>query len=118
MGDLSENFSRSEFACTCGCGFDTVDAETLEVLEDLRAWAEVPVHITSGARCKKYNASVGGAENSQHLIARAGDVHVEGINPPAVFKYLVGKYPNKYGVGLYALWVHIDTRKGKARWTK
>ena len=25
MGDLSENFSRSEFECKCGCGFATVD---------------------------------------------------------------------------------------------
>ena len=25
MGDLTKNFSRSEFACKCGCGFDDID---------------------------------------------------------------------------------------------
>ena len=27
MGDLTKNLSRSEFACECECGFDTVDME-------------------------------------------------------------------------------------------
>jgi hypothetical protein len=31
MGDLSENFSRREFECSCGCGMDTVDAQLLHL---------------------------------------------------------------------------------------
>jgi hypothetical protein len=37
MGDLSAHFSRSEFACKCGCGFDDVKPDLIEALEALRA---------------------------------------------------------------------------------
>ena len=48
---LSDNFSRTEFACKCGCGFDTVDSLTLEALESIRKHFNKPVTVTSGCRC-------------------------------------------------------------------
>ena len=36
MGTVSKNFSRSEFACKCGCGFDAVDVDLLAGLQALR----------------------------------------------------------------------------------
>lgn len=115
MGDLSEHFSRKEFACNCGCGFDTVDAETLKVAEDVRRFLKTPVTINSGCRCPAYNKKVGGAEKSQHVKARAADLGV--ANPEKVYEYLCTKYPGKYGFGLYPTFVHIDTRSdGPARW--
>ena len=36
MGDLTENFSRREFACTCNCGADGIDMELVEALERVR----------------------------------------------------------------------------------
>ena len=33
MGDLTSNLSRHEFACECGCGFDTVDFELVTVIQ-------------------------------------------------------------------------------------
>jgi len=38
MGDISPWFNRAEFACNCGCGFDTVDSDTLTVLEEVREY--------------------------------------------------------------------------------
>ena len=35
MGDLSPNLSRHEMACNNGCGFDTVDARLVDVLQDV-----------------------------------------------------------------------------------
>ena len=73
MAQLSQYFKRSEFACKCGCGFDTVDSILLETLEAVRLHFKVPVTITSGCRCLAHNAAVGGAKASQHTLGRASD---------------------------------------------
>ena len=49
---LNKYFHRSEFACKCGCGFDTVDTELLKVLTRLRVRFNKPVKITSACRCE------------------------------------------------------------------
>jgi len=117
MGDLSINFSRSEFACKCECGFDTVDIELVKLLENIRAHFNKPVHINSGCRCAEHNAREGGSKNSQHLYGRAADIFMMTIPPVEVAKYIDSKWPNRYGVGIYNSWVHVDTRtKGPSRW--
>ena len=68
MGDISKHFNRAEFACKDGCGFDTVDAELLAKLEEIREHFDQPVIINSACRCHDHNAVIGGTENSQHLI--------------------------------------------------
>lgn len=116
MTRLSKYFWRYEIACKCGCGYDTMDAETLKIADEIRELNAGPITPNSGARCEKHNKEVGGAEDSQHLIARAMDLPVK--NPLSVFKYLTKKYPDKYGIGLYKTFVHIDTRKEAARWLR
>lgn len=106
-------FCRREFACKCGCGLDTVDAELLNVLSSVRANFNTEVTINSGCRCRDYNAFVGGADKSQHLIGRAADIVVAGVLPAIVVDYLDSRYPNCYGIGRYADFTHIDTRSGK-----
>lgn len=114
---ISPHFKRGEFACHCGCGFDTVDAELIEVLEGARQHFGVPVQIVSGARCQKHNATVGGEDQSQHLLGRAADIKVKGVEPSEVAAHLTKLYPGRFGIGLYPTWVHIDTRSGRAaRW--
>ena len=118
MTQFNEYFSRSEFACKCGCGFDTVDAELVEVLTLVREHFGVPVTVNSGCRCPQYNASgaVGGTPRSKHLEGRAADIVVRGVSPVIVHDYLNAKFPNQYGLGSYESFTHIDTRTGKARW--
>ena len=116
-GDISKHFNRQEFRCKCGrCDLDTVDAELLKVLEEIRAYFERPIHITSGYRCPAWNSFQGGI-TSQHLYGRAADFFIDGIKPVQIAKWLDDHYPEKYGVGLYDSWVHLDTRtNGPARW--
>ena len=121
MGDLSEHFSRLEFACKCGCGFDFVDAELILVLENLRAkLGNRKIEITSGCRCPHHNALEGGARGSKHLLGIAADIKVDGREPIEVADCLKDLYPDKYGIGRYPLKdiTHIDIRKTIARWTK
>lgn len=116
MGDLSKNFSRHEFECKCGCGYDTVDAELLVVVQDVRDYFGVPVTFNSACRCEKHNKAEGGSKNSQHLYGKACDIVVKDVDPKEVYEYLIKKYYNKYGISLYDTFVHIDVRGYRARW--
>src|SRR5574340_758718 len=115
---LSEHFSSDEFSCKCGCGFDEVSPELIEVLEELREVYQQPITINSGCRCESWNKIQGGEPNSQHLLGNAADIVVRGVSPHKTYQYLDKKYQNKYGIGLYLSWVHVDVRKNKARWDK
>jgi len=114
MGDISEHFNRSEFACKCGCGFDTVDAVLLQTVEKIRTHFGKPVVVNSSCRCPKHNAKVGGAENSQHKKGRAADIVVKSVDPA-----VVADYAESLGVsvGRYSTFTHVDSRSGPvARW--
>lgn len=44
------------------------------ILQPLRNSLKYPIHINSGYRCPRVNASIGGATKSQHLTGHAADV--------------------------------------------
>ena len=121
MGDLSKNLSRHEMTCECGCGFDTVDYELVNVLQGcidhFRNGVPAYMLITGGNRCEAHNETIkGAAKNSQHIKGRAADFKLfrvgtrEQIDPVDVFSYLDNKFSGKYGIGLYSNRVHVDTR--------
>ena len=117
MSLINAYFDRSEFACKCGCGFDTVDVALSEKLETIRALLNAPVIVTSGCRCPEYNASIGGSINSQHLYGRAADIVVKGVPPEEVYKVVETALAGEGGAGSYETFTHIDTRTGgPARW--
>ena len=63
MGDLSAHFSKKEFSCHCGCGFNQVKPELISKLEKFRELCgNKPMTINSGCRCEKRNKAVGGAQ--------------------------------------------------------
>jgi len=117
MGDLNEYFSRIEFKCKCGnCDMVAVDYELLTVLTDVREYFNKPIHITSGNRCKDHNRKVGGAKNSRHTMSLAVDFNGD-LDLKEVYEYLDNKYPDKYGIGLYNNWIHLDVDPiGRRRW--
>lgn len=73
MGDLTTNFSASEFACPC-CGRADMHPDFLARLQSLRtAWGK-PFRPVSGGgfRCATYNKSPTGA----HVEGRAIDPNI------------------------------------------
>ncbi len=130
MGDITKNISRYELACSCGCGDDTADFETINVVQGVcHHFAKklgvdrVKLIITSPYRCLKYNrlpvshGGPGSNDNSQHPKGRALDIQLGGVSPKDVYDYLHETYPARYGVGSYPSFTHIDTRTdGPARW--
>ncbi|EJV6228549.1 DUF882 domain-containing protein [Salmonella enterica] len=113
---ISKYFKRKEFACKCGCGQDTVDAELLAILEDVREHFGKPVIINSANRCPAHNKRVGGASKSVHLTGKAADIVVKGVAPDIVHAYLTAKYSGKYGIGKYKTFTHVDSRSKESRW--
>lgn len=116
MNPFWNDFKRGEFACRCGCGFDTIDAELADVLYDLRRFFGQPVIINSGCRCIAHNDRIGGSKNSRHTTGQAADITVLGESASAISGHLKKTYPKKYGIGKYTAWTHIDIRPEKARW--
>lgn len=108
---LTNNLSRSEFACKCGCGFDTVDHALAELLQVVRDHFRKPVRITSGCRCEEWNRQQGGKPRSQHLIGRAADFTVDGVTSSEVHAFLA-MHMDAGGLKNYGGWVHVDTRSG------
>ena len=114
---LSEHFSDYEFKCKCGnCELVEPPKELIEVLEDVRGHFGKPITIMSGYRCEVHNKNVGGARYSKHKLGIAADIKVLGASPNDVQEYLLNKYTDKYGIGRYAYFTHIDVRDCKARW--
>lgn len=114
---MSPHFKREEFKCKCGnCDFIAVDHELLVVLEDLRSWFAEPVTINSANRCKDHNTAIGGHPLSKHMSGIAADIKIRDVTPTEVYNYLDRKYPNKYGIGLYLTFTHIDVQPTKKRW--
>ncbi len=58
---LAPYFDRSEFACQCGCGFNTIDAEVFKVVVNVREFFGRPVTVNSACRCEKHNKEIGGS---------------------------------------------------------
>jgi uncharacterized protein YcbK (DUF882 family) len=123
VGDLTKNFSRKEFACNCGCGFNTVDFELLQALQNYSDRLQnaninkkVSITVNSGCRCQARNKSEGGTKNSQHLLGRAADivVKIDGVQipPTEVADFFNNVYSN-FSTGVYKTFTHVDTRTGK-----
>ena len=115
MGDLSRNFSRSEFACP-HCGEVEIDPLLVATLQRIRDKAG-PVVVTSGYRCPVHNEAVGGVNNSQHIYGRAADIYVPGMSQAALLSLVREMVVNEeiyvgyaYAIKNSKRAVHVDVR--------
>lgn len=103
-------FTKAEFACRCGCGFDEINPVLVEILDAMRGHLEIPCKVNSGCRCAAHNKAVGGAKHSQHLLGNAADIRFAGVTP-AVVAELAMQY-GATGTKVYAAFTHVDCRPG------
>jgi len=145
MGDLTINFSRKEFACQCGCGFDTIDFKLIEALQACVTalsykYKKACIAIVSGGnRCVRHNTALrelykatGGTKGantaltSQHIYGRAADFKIylkeekKGgkfqIEPEEIAVWFE-ENRSEFSIGRYNNRTHVDSRtNGPARW--
>lgn len=133
--NLSDNFKRSENRCRCmECNQYGADIELVFVLETLRSHirqeikGDAIIVVNSWFRCRAHNNrsasqknsygiyGAGSNDNSWHLSGAAADIRVPDVSPRDIHEHLETMYPDKYGIGLYDTFIHIDVRPNKARW--
>lgn len=70
------HFAPGEFVCKCGCGAgeDTMQGDFVYRLDRARGLAGVSFAITSGYRCPRHNAEIGGVSSSSHVNGWAADI--------------------------------------------
>jgi uncharacterized protein YcbK (DUF882 family) len=124
---LTRNFNSEEFRCKDAKGTPVPGqymSNLLELainLQVLRDYIKEPVLLTgSGYRTPAWNKKVGGAVESQHMTASAGDINAKNYTPRElanVIELLITKGLMKQGgLGVYPGFVHYDIRGIKARW--
>lgn len=119
MGDISENFSRSEFKCHCpeDCGFEAVDKELVEILEKIRDEFGKPIYLNCACRCLRHNRDIGSRDNSQHVKGMAADIRVDDKDPEDIIFWVDNNIlKDRGGLGVYDNFCHIDVRDKKSRW--
>ncbi len=109
MAKLSKNFDSSEFACKCGCGYDTPDPELIRMLQAARDLYGKSMIISSGCRCIKHNRVVGGATNSAHITGKAADILTPtGIDRYLIIKALIQAGFERLGINFNKKFIHVD----------
>jgi len=53
-----------------------IEALCVNVLQKVRDMIQVPIHVSSGFRCRLVNKATGGATKSQHMKGEAADIYV------------------------------------------
>jgi len=119
VGDLSYHFSRSEFACKCGCGLDAIDRDLVDNLEQSRTRVGIGYPINCGCRCESHNKLVGGKDHSAHLPFTDGLCHaadLECSNSHEMFIMVIDLIRRFRRIELGKtskgnLWIHVDNRR-------
>ena len=105
-------FKKDEFRCRCGkfCdGFPTQPERKLLFLADrVRGHFGSPMIVSSGVRCEKHNANVGGAAASRHMSGKAMDFTVRGKTASEVLKFVQGQSDVRYCYAIDGNYVHMD----------
>lgn len=114
------HFSTAELACK-DCGKCLLDPQLIPALEELRALGPEPIYVDDGYRCPEHNAAAGGVSDSQHVLGKAADIRIGALTLQEMYDRAI-QVPAFFngGIGVYdgTPFIHVDTRKGKARWAR
>ena len=80
-------FGKNEMTCKCGCGLNNTDLRLMQIADGIREHFGHPAVITSGCRCSKHNAEVGGVQGSRHILGKAMDFYIQGVHTQELLSY-------------------------------
>ncbi|GGL05532.1 S8 family serine peptidase [Streptomyces flaveus] len=115
---LSPNFTLGEFVGNAADQFRyaRVSVELVNTLQAMRERVGAAVTLASSYRPPTYNASVEGANRSQHMAGRAADLKVSGLTPLQAAELALEVAGGDIGIGLGPTTVHVDLRGEPASW--
>lgn len=106
-------FKLDEFKCKC-CGKVIISDNLLLLLDRAREMAGIPFVITSGYRCEKHNAEIGGVPDSAHIKGLACDIKaVTSSKRYRIVKALMQVGFNRIGIASDFIHCDIDVTKPK-----
>ena len=130
MESLSRNFTLEELISSNTAqakGIDNIpgaiEKQNLKllaqtVLQPIRDKYGKPISVTSGYRCPKLNAAVGGSKTSQHLKGQAADIKCTATTKAELFNLIkgminkgeltVGQLIWEYGTKKEPNWIHVS----------
>lgn len=113
--DSIRYFKRWEFSCHCGgkyCnGFPAEPVQKLvKVADRVREHFGAPATVSSGIRCEKHNAKVGGRANSRHKLGKAMDFCIRGRSAAEVLAYVQKQPEIRYAYAIDSAYVHMDVQ--------
>jgi uncharacterized protein YcbK (DUF882 family) len=126
---LTNNFSKSEFECKCGCDMPISVLDNVKLLaiqlQTIRDYVKQPIKINSAYRCEVHNSLINGSKRSQHKLGKASDITINTFTPDEVVDVIENLLVNEMlgsfyigGLGRYNTFTHLDIRDYKARWDK
>jgi uncharacterized protein YcbK (DUF882 family) len=112
------------FHCPCqhpDCDAPSPSPRLLDLLERTRARLGEPIVVTSGVRCVRHNAEVGGEPDSEHVTGEGCDLRVtDGVHRRQLVRALEAEGCDR--IGFYATDAHIHadvaTAKAPAYWVR
>lgn len=127
---LSKNFSLEELVASntarkCNIDntptplvIDNLEKLAKEVLQPIRDKYAHAITVTSGYRCPKLNAAVGGVKTSQHVQGQAADIKCTATSKAYLFNLIksmitkgeikVGQLIWEYGTKAEPKWIHVS----------
>ena len=113
--DTVRFFGRAEFMCNCGgkyCGGFPVEPVLMLALtaDKVRRHFGKAAIVSSGVRCSRHNANVGGVADSRHLTGRAMDFRIEGETAKQVLAYVNGLPEVRYAYDIDGRYIHMDVK--------
>ena len=115
---VTEHFMYSDFICPCCDMLKLIPVfyRHVSFLEQMRRQLGFPIIITSGYRCKRNNARVGGTPRSWHLLF-ATDIKPEDGDPDELrAMYETAVDLGFGGIGEYDTYIHLDLRPKPVKW--
>jgi len=109
---MAKYFRIAEFECSCGCRENGIKLPFIDTLDKIRGeMSGMALVITSGYRCPKHNAEVGGKKNSSHLKGLAADISCT----TSRMRFMILKAAINNGVariGIAKDFIHLDMDPG------
>jgi hypothetical protein len=112
---IQPNFNAGEFKCKGDNWYWLVHLGLVVWLQQMREKIDRPLRVNSAFRTQNYNADIGGASRSKHMLGLAADLAV----PDKMSSIALAGLAYSVGfrrIGVANGFVHVDTAPGEAYW--